>query len=124
MSSLPSEEIVPLQLAFVDVLRDKRLDEGTRRIAAGRLLDMARQTPWPVLAVRALEHVVSSEIEMTLADDPLFADPVNARLHDMLRRGEGTCTRCLRPLPDERTLEVWRLRAEAAVWDRHLRAVS
>lgn len=120
-SPQPSQEIVPLQLAFVAVLRDRSLDEEARRVATGRLLALARATRWPGLACRALEHVLGCEIETTFADDPGFGDPVNARLHEMLRRGEGTCPHCLRPLPEERTLEVWRLRFEAAAWDRHLR---
>jgi hypothetical protein len=120
----PSEEIVPLQVAMVDVLRDQNLDPSGRKVATRRLLEMARQTSFPELACRALEHVVGMEIESVLADDPGFGDPVNRRLHEMLSRGEHTCSHCLRPLPDERTLETWRLGFEAVAWDRHLRVAS
>ncbi|MGI8615289.1 MAG: hypothetical protein ACR2L4_00680 [Actinomycetota bacterium] len=113
----PSEEIVPLQLALVDVLRDPSLDDGARRIATTRLLALARATPWPELACEALLRVLGWEAEGRIE----HVDPVNVRLTEMLRRRELTCSRCLRPLPDERYLELERFRAEAAPWDRRLR---
>jgi hypothetical protein len=102
---------------MLDVLRDERLDDEARRIATDRLLDLARATDWPELSCRALEHVVSWEIEGRTE----HVDPVNARLSAMLRRGEDPCPRCLRPLPDARALELERFEAEAAAWERRLR---
>ena len=90
--SRPSEQIVPLQIAMIDVLRDPTLDEAARRIVTARLLDLARATSFPVLAARALEHVLVMEIEKTVADDPGFGDPVNARLHHLLRAARTPAT--------------------------------
>jgi hypothetical protein len=111
------ETIAALQLAFLDVLRDHQLDSHARRIASARILTVARATPWPEIAVRALEHVVSWEIEGRTE----HVDPVNARLTQMARRGEDPCPRCLRPLPDRRTLELERFEAEVGAWERRLR---
>jgi len=111
-----SQTIAALQLAFLDVLRDRQLDFDTRRIASARILKVARATPWPEIAVRALEHVVAWEIEGRTE----HVDPVNARLTQLARRGEDPCPRCLRPLPDLRTLELERFEAEAAAWERRL----
>jgi hypothetical protein len=116
----PSEIIPPLQLGFLDVLRDGRLDDEARRFATERLLALAKATPWPVLACRALEHVVACEIEGRTE----HIDPVRVRLSKMLRRGEATCKRCLRPLPDTRALGLDRFRFEAAAWDRRRQRVK
>jgi hypothetical protein len=113
----PSEVIPPLQLGFLDALRDRRLDADARRIATGRLLQMARATPWPELACRALENVVAWEVEGRTE----FTDPVDARLTSMLRRSETTCRCCLRPLPSANYLELRRFEAEMGAWERRLR---
>ena len=116
MTGSPSEVIPFLQLAFVDVLRERRLDDEARGVAAGRLLDMARRTEWPELACRALERVIGWEVEGRTE----HVDPVNVRLTEMIRRRDDPCPRCLRPLPDARTLELKRFESEAAAWERRL----
>lgn len=50
--------------------------------------------------------------------------PVDARLAELFHRGEMTCSRCRRPLPEARTLEIWRLEREARGWEARLRAAG
>lgn len=116
----PSDVVPAFQLAMLDVLRDKRLDDDARRVATGRLLALARGTQWPELATRALLFVLQTEAEGRTE----HVDPVNVRLTELIRRGETTCGRCSRPLPDARALELERFRFEAGAWDRRLRGVA
>ena len=92
-------------------------DKGT---AAVRLLDRARASAVPEIAVPALAFVLDRHVAELTDEEPYGTDAERTMLA-MHAAGESTCRRCRRPLPATSTLIAWaRERFLDAAWRDHL----
>ena len=120
-----ADQIAALQLAFVDCLSDTDLGDAARQTAALRLLERARATAFPGIAVRALEWMLGRLVDEKLTEPGDLGDPAERACARLLAAGKVDCPTCLRTLPDRESLRVWAARRHlTASWRDRLRGFA